>query len=119
MPAWMCGSIPPGMTICPVASTTRAAPIAARLPGAPIAAILPPETPISAGSVAAGMTAVPPDTIRSNMVLPLDIRTLRPASALLVDRVDPADLFRFLRRLDVEVDDDRLVVAAHQHAFER
>ena len=46
---WTCGSIPPGMTICPEASTVRPAPIAARLPGAPIAAILPPATPISAG----------------------------------------------------------------------
>src|SRR5436190_598752 len=70
MPAWMCGSIPPGMTICPAASTTRAAPIAARLPGAPIAAILPPETPISAASVEAGITAVPPETIRSNIARP-------------------------------------------------
>src|SRR6266542_4921760 len=67
MPAWMCGSTPPGMTICPAASTVRAAPIAARLPGAPIAAILPPLTPISAGSAAAGITAVPPETIRSNI----------------------------------------------------
>src|SRR5947209_9545231 len=67
MPQWICGSMPPGMTICPAASTSLAAPIAARLPGAPIAAILPPLTPISAASVAAGITAVPPETIRSNI----------------------------------------------------
>jgi len=34
-----------------------------------------------------------------------------------VDRVDPEHLFVALDRLDVEIDDDRLVVAAHQHAF--
>ena len=70
MPQWICGSMPPGMTICPVASTVRPAPTAARLPGAPIAAIFPPETPISAASVEAGMTAVPPVMIRSNMSPP-------------------------------------------------
>ena len=37
----------------------------------------------------------------------------------LVDRVDPGDVFRLLDRFDVEIDHDRLVVAAHQHAFER
>src|SRR5690349_2098162 len=36
-----------------------------------------------------------------------------------MDRVDPGHLFRLLDRLDVEIDDDRLVVAAYQHAFER
>src|SRR5215472_12388058 len=36
-----------------------------------------------------------------------------------VDWIDPANLFRPLDRLDVEIDDDRLVVAAHQYAFER
>jgi len=36
-----------------------------------------------------------------------------------VDRINPADLFWPLDRLDVEIDDNRLVVAAHQDAFER
>ncbi len=35
-----------------------------------------------------------------------------------MDRVDPRHFGRLLDRLDVEVDHDRLVVAAHQHAFE-
>src|SRR5580704_4508519 len=81
MPAWMCGSMPPGMTICPAASTTRAAPTAARLPGAPIAAILPPLTPISTASVEAGITTVPPETIRSNIACPppwLSLPVARP-----------------------------------------
>src|SRR5215469_7796084 len=39
--------------------------------------------------------------------------------ALTMDRIDPANLFRPLDRLDVEIDDDRLVVAAHQYALER
>src|SRR5271163_2195711 len=64
----MCGSTPPGITICPAASTIRAAPMLVRLPGPPIAAILPPLTPISAGSaLPLGITALPPVTIRSNM----------------------------------------------------
>src|SRR3984893_10867032 len=63
----MCGSTPPGMTICWMASTIRAAPTECRLPGAPIAAILPPATPISAGSEPPGMTAMPPVPIRSSI----------------------------------------------------
>src|SRR6266568_3034619 len=38
--------------------------------GGKIAAILPPATPISAASAPAGITAVPPETIRSNIVRP-------------------------------------------------
>src|SRR6266542_205488 len=45
------------------------------------------------------------------------IRRIR-ASAVLVDRVDPANFFGFFDRLDIEVDDDGLVVAAHKHAFQ-
>src|SRR5262245_3734186 len=37
----------------------------------------------------------------------------------LMDRVDPWHLLRLLDRLDVEVDHHGLIVAAHQHAFER
>ena len=40
-------------------------------------------------------------------------------SAVAVDRIDPAHLLRALNRLDVEIDHDGFVVAAHQHAFER
>src|ERR1700758_185410 len=36
-----------------------------------------------------------------------------------MNRVDPADLFRALDRLNVEIDDDRLVVAADHDAIER
>jgi hypothetical protein len=36
-----------------------------------------------------------------------------------MDRIDPIHLFHPLRRFDIEVDDYRLIVAAHQHAFER
>src|SRR3984957_9886040 len=36
-----------------------------------------------------------------------------------VPRIAPQHLFRFLDRFDVEVDGDRLAVAAHQHAFQR
>ena len=39
------------------------------------------------------------------------------AVALHDQRVDPGDVFRLLDRLDVEIDHDRLVVRAHQHAF--
>ena len=64
---WTCGSMPPGMTIWPAASTTRPAPSAARLPGAPIAAIFSPWTPISAGSAPEGSTAIPPVITVSSM----------------------------------------------------
>src|SRR5256885_6898145 len=68
---WMCGSTPPGMTIWPVASTTRcAAPADPRPPGAPIATIFSPATPISTAAVPLGMTATPPETIRSSMAGP-------------------------------------------------
>ena len=40
-------------------------------------------------------------------------------SGVLVDRVDPGDILRLLDRLDVEIDDHRLVVAAHHDALER
>ncbi len=40
-------------------------------------------------------------------------------SGMLVDRIDPGDRFRLLHRLDVEIDHHRLVVGAHQNAFER
>src|SRR5215813_2261276 len=63
----MCGSTPPGITICPAASTTRTAPTGARVPGAPTAAILPSLTAMSAASAPFGNTAVPPVIIRSNM----------------------------------------------------
>src|SRR5271166_1285483 len=63
---WICGSMPPGMTIWSLASTVRAAPTDSRLPGAPMAAILPPATPISAACAPVGMTAVPPVTSRSS-----------------------------------------------------
>src|SRR5205823_9222559 len=56
-------------------SIVRPAPTAARLPGAPIATIFSPATPISAGSAPVGSTAVPPETIRSNIApLPLSLR---------------------------------------------
>ena len=56
---WICGSMPPGITSLPVASTVRAA--SASVPGAPIVAILPPLTPMSAAMVPLGRTQVPPD----------------------------------------------------------
>src|SRR5690242_16336664 len=65
---WICGSMPPGMTILPVASTVRAA--AASEPGAPIMAILPPATPISATIAPFGNTQVPPDMTRSSITVP-------------------------------------------------
>src|SRR5215212_127155 len=37
----------------------------------------------------------------------------------LVNRIDPGNLLRLLHRLYVEIDDHGLVVAAHQHAFQR
>src|SRR5262249_37781319 len=36
-----------------------------------------------------------------------------------MDWIDPGHLLRLLDRLDVEIDHDGLVVAAHQHALER
>ena len=48
--------------------------------------------------------------------------TAKRASVLVrmrMRRVDPVDLFRLLDRLDVDVDRHRLVVGAHQHAFQR
>src|SRR5205814_2338747 len=47
------------------------------------------------------------------------LRTDPANSSLAVDRVQPAHLFRLFDRLDVEVDDDCLVITAHQHAFQR
>src|SRR5205823_6178494 len=63
---WTCGSMPPGMTIWPVASTTRP-PSGARVPGAPIATIFSPWVPISAFSAPEGRTAVPPVMTKSSM----------------------------------------------------
>src|SRR6185312_5152956 len=42
----------------------------------------------------------------------------RATSLAFMDRVDPGDVFRPLRRLDVEIDDHGFIVGAHQHAFE-
>src|SRR3984893_8220385 len=53
---------------------------------------------------------------RSDLALPRARGYSR--SAVAVDRIDPANLFRPLGRLDVKIDDNRLVVAAHQHTFE-
>src|SRR5882757_6862777 len=36
-----------------------------------------------------------------------------------MDRINPRDLLRFLNRLDIEIDHNGLVVAAHKDAFER
>src|SRR5690606_4268175 len=44
---------------------------------------------------------------------------LRSSGLTLVNRVDPGDLLRLLDRFDVEIDDDRLVVAPYQYAFQR
>jgi hypothetical protein len=38
---------------------------------------------------------------------------------MLVDRIDPIDALGLLHRLDIEIDHHRLVVAAHQYAFQR
>src|ERR1041385_177515 len=43
---------------------------------------------------------------------------LGPVLAVAMDGVDPPHLFRLFDRLDIEIDDNRLVVAAHQHAFQ-
>src|SRR5258708_33582700 len=64
---WTCGSMPPGITYCPVASTVRAAPVAAKPPGAPIATILPPAIARWPASGPDGRTAKPPATMTSNM----------------------------------------------------
>src|SRR5260221_4547049 len=66
-PQWTCGSMPPGMTICPLASIVRLAPMAAKPPGAPIATILSPEIARSASAGPDGSTAKPPVTTMSNM----------------------------------------------------
>ena len=36
-----------------------------------------------------------------------------------MDRIDPGDRFRLLDHGDVQVDDHRLLIAPHQHAFQR
>ena len=33
--------------------------------------------------------------------------------------IDPTDFFRFFYRGDIDVDDDRFLIAAHDHAQER
>src|SRR5204863_7636424 len=59
------------MMIWPVASTIRrAAPAAPRPPDTPIATIFSPATPISTAAVPLGMTATPPETIRSSTACP-------------------------------------------------
>src|SRR5215468_8606989 len=50
---------------------------------------------------------------------PRGVKARREARSSLMDRVDPGHLFRLFDRLDVEIDHHGLVVAAHQHAFER
>src|SRR5258707_7086394 len=81
------------MTIWPVASTIRrAAPADPRPPGAPIATIFSPATPISTAAVPPGMTATPPETIRSSMACLLTlvqpVPGMRVAGHLYPQRVD-------------------------------
>jgi hypothetical protein len=54
---------------------------------------------------------------RSRSGAPRGSRTA-PVSLAPMDGVDPADLFDLLGGLDVEVDDDRLLIASHQHALQ-
>src|SRR5258707_3046831 len=81
------------MTIWAVASTIRrAAPADPRPPGAPIATIFSPATPISTAAVRPGMTATPPETIRSSMACLLTlvqpVPGMRVTGHLYTQRVD-------------------------------
>ena len=67
MATWEWGSMPPGTTILPEASTTRPT-SPGREPGAATAAILSPSTATSQSPTPQGVTTCPPLTIRSIMV---------------------------------------------------
>ena len=62
----VCGSMPPGTTISPEASSTRAA-SAGSAPACPSAAMRSPSTPMSHDPTPCGVTTCPPRTIRSSM----------------------------------------------------
>src|SRR5262249_19954737 len=62
--------MPPGMTICPVASITCLAESADSAPGAAIAAIVSPATATSQRTTPSGVTTSPPRIMRSNMSAP-------------------------------------------------
>src|SRR5262245_57796933 len=62
-----CGSMPPGMTSLPLASTTRPT-SRGKVPGAATATIRSPSTPTSHAPTPSGVTTWPPRITRSSMV---------------------------------------------------
>src|SRR6266851_1498606 len=59
------------------------------------------------------------DSVVAEEVLPSPRFRLTVLMRMGVDRIDPVDGLRLLDRGDVEIDDDRFLVAAHEDAFER
>src|SRR3954468_8338786 len=62
--------MPPGITMCRVASITRVADSAASVPGAASAAIVSPATATSQVTTPSGVTTWPPRIMRSNIAAP-------------------------------------------------
>ena len=78
---WVCGSIPPGMTILPRASISRAPAEIGKAPGAATATTLPPAIATSAGPMLCGVTTQSPVMTRSTMTpTPRDWRNAAPGS---------------------------------------
>src|ERR1700738_4577453 len=73
--------MPPGITICPVASTTRLAESAVSVPGEPSAAMVSPATATSALTTPCGVTTSPPRMIRSNIKPPVATKRVGRNSA--------------------------------------
>ena len=67
---WVCGSMPPGMTILPVASTSRAPAESGKPPRSATATTLPPAIATSAGPMACGVTTQSPVMTRSTIARP-------------------------------------------------
>ncbi len=64
---WACGSTPPGETICPAASMTRAASVGS-VPGAATTAICSPRTPTSQRPTPCGVMTCPLRITRSSTI---------------------------------------------------
>src|SRR3954464_4104103 len=65
-----CGSMPPGITMCWVASITRFVESSARVPGAASAPMVSPATATSQVTTPSGVTTSPPRMMRSNITPP-------------------------------------------------
>src|ERR1041384_1239954 len=91
--------MPPGITICRVASITRRAESAASVPGAASAAMVSPATATSQLTTPCGVTTSPPRMMRSNIVPPAGLgKALVDAVFVIVQAGNEAAGFHAVRQ---------------------